>query len=93
MIVYSHRHSLCVIDSDLIKESISIEVCPCLATLAVSQPYFPAREKTLNPISTAMDLIYSLSPTIKMRNQTGCGHTHARKPVLAQRAHIIVYSA
>ncbi len=47
----------------------------------------------LVPISTAMDLIYSVSLSIKMRNQTGCGHAHARKLVLPQRAHVGVYSA
>ncbi|KAK2893696.1 hypothetical protein Q8A73_016180 [Channa argus] len=47
---------------------------------------------TVEPLCI-MDLIYSLWQTIKMRTRTQCRHTHARKPVLTQRAHIIVYSA
>lgn len=51
------------------------------------------KKRTEDLINTAADLIYSLSPTIKMRNQAGCRHTHARKRASVQRAHIIVYSA
>lgn len=52
--------SLCAVDNDLINESISTEARPCLATLDLSQPHFPARGKSLFWIPSALLLIRSI---------------------------------
>lgn len=73
--------SLCAVDNDLINGSISIEARPCLATLDLSQPRFPARGKNSFRIPSAL-------PAIR------CVHCHcARKTDLPQRTLISVYSA